>query len=87
MRLINRQQKAINICQIHEDFFFFLNLFLKGNKNLPLIFVFALQFVIFYFRNKFYQGFYGAFDDQFAAMDAVLNGKELFAHWVIFFSS
>lgn len=32
-------------------------------------------------RNKFYPGFYGAFDDQFAAMDAVLNGKELFAHW------
>ncbi|XP_011026096.1 PREDICTED: uncharacterized protein LOC105126806 [Populus euphratica] len=31
--------------------------------------------------NKFYQGFYGAFDDQFAAMDAVLNGKELYAHW------
>ncbi|KAF9682932.1 hypothetical protein SADUNF_Sadunf05G0159200 [Salix dunnii] len=30
-------------------------------------------------RNKFYQGFYGAFDDQFAAMDAILNGKELFA--------
>ncbi|CAK7346519.1 unnamed protein product [Dovyalis caffra] len=30
-------------------------------------------------RNKFYQDFYGAFDDQFAAMDAILNGKELFA--------
>ncbi|KAG6776375.1 hypothetical protein POTOM_019881 [Populus tomentosa] len=30
-------------------------------------------------RNKFYQGFYGAFDDQFAAMEAILNGKELFA--------
>ncbi|KAH8509314.1 hypothetical protein Peur_051125 [Populus x canadensis] len=30
-------------------------------------------------RNRFYQGFYGAFDDQFAAMDAILNGKELFA--------
>ncbi|BFG43090.1 hypothetical protein CerSpe_293640 [Prunus speciosa] len=30
-------------------------------------------------RNRFYQVFYGAFDDQFAAMDAILNGKELFA--------
>ncbi|KAM7253931.1 hypothetical protein ACFE04_031613 [Oxalis oulophora] len=30
-------------------------------------------------RNKFYQEFYGAFDDQFAAMDAILKGKESFA--------
>ncbi|KAG6703506.1 hypothetical protein I3842_07G088600 [Carya illinoinensis] len=30
-------------------------------------------------RNKFYQVFYGAFDDQFTAMDAILNGKESFA--------
>ncbi|TXG63719.1 hypothetical protein EZV62_010713 [Acer yangbiense] len=30
-------------------------------------------------RNKFYQVFYGAFDDQFAAMNAILNGKESFA--------
>ncbi|EXB26544.1 Lysine-specific demethylase 8 [Morus notabilis] len=30
-------------------------------------------------RNKFYQVFYGVFDDQFAAMDAILNGKESFA--------
>ncbi|KAJ0113280.1 hypothetical protein Patl1_03294 [Pistacia atlantica] len=30
-------------------------------------------------RNKFYEIFYGAFDDQFAAMDAILNGKESFA--------
>ncbi|XP_052188092.1 lysine-specific demethylase JMJ31 isoform X2 [Diospyros lotus] len=30
-------------------------------------------------RNKFYQVFYGAFDDQFAAMDAILRGKESFA--------
>ncbi|KAF4370190.1 hypothetical protein F8388_007331 [Cannabis sativa] len=30
-------------------------------------------------RNKFYQVFYGAFDDQFAAMDAILNGKESFS--------
>ncbi|XP_015891352.3 lysine-specific demethylase JMJ31 isoform X2 [Ziziphus jujuba] len=30
-------------------------------------------------RNKFYKVFYGAFDDQFAAMDAILNGKESFA--------
>ncbi|PON94977.1 hypothetical protein TorRG33x02_091760 [Trema orientale] len=29
-------------------------------------------------RNKFYKVFYGAFDDQFAAMDAILNGKESF---------
>ncbi|KAJ6399345.1 hypothetical protein OIU77_019983 [Salix suchowensis] len=35
-------------------------------------------------RNKFYQGFYGAFDDQFAAMDAILNGKELFAQQSLF---
>ena len=31
-------------------------------------------------RNNFYQAFYGAFDDQFAAMDAILTGKESFAH-------
>ncbi|XP_022771163.1 uncharacterized protein LOC111314264 isoform X5 [Durio zibethinus] len=30
-------------------------------------------------RNKFYQVFYGVFDNQFAAMDAILNGKESFA--------
>ncbi|XP_044487034.1 uncharacterized protein LOC123212064 [Mangifera indica] len=30
-------------------------------------------------RSKFYENFYGAFDDQFAAMDAILNGKEAFA--------
>ncbi|KAL5792857.1 hypothetical protein ACOSP7_001451 [Xanthoceras sorbifolium] len=30
-------------------------------------------------RSKFYQVFYGAFDDQFAAMNAILNGKEKFA--------
>ncbi|KAK4847443.1 hypothetical protein QYF36_001973 [Acer negundo] len=30
-------------------------------------------------RNKFYQVFYDAFDDQFAAMNAILNGKESFA--------
>ncbi|XVF32505.1 hypothetical protein REPUB_Repub17cG0088700 [Reevesia pubescens] len=29
-------------------------------------------------RNKFYQVFYGVFDNQFAAMDAILNGKESF---------
>ncbi|KAJ8543140.1 hypothetical protein K7X08_005663 [Anisodus acutangulus] len=31
-------------------------------------------------QNQFYQIFYGLFDDQSAAMDALLNGKELFAH-------
>ncbi|KAJ8547561.1 hypothetical protein K7X08_011147 [Anisodus acutangulus] len=30
-------------------------------------------------QNQFYQIFYGVFDDQSAAMDALLNGKELFA--------
>ncbi|XP_031113134.1 uncharacterized protein LOC116016840 [Ipomoea triloba] len=30
-------------------------------------------------RNHFYQIFYGVFDDQFAAMDALLNRKEAFA--------
>jgi len=80
MRLINIQQKMIGICQIHEDFFF-----LKGKKKTPIIFVFTRPFIIFYFRNKFYQGFYGAFDDQFAAMDAILNGKELFALQVMLF--
>ncbi|VFQ86219.1 unnamed protein product [Cuscuta campestris] len=30
-------------------------------------------------RNNFYQIFYGVFDDQFAAMDALLNKKESFA--------
>ncbi|KAF5727044.1 hypothetical protein HS088_TW22G00731 [Tripterygium wilfordii] len=33
-------------------------------------------------RNKFYQIFYGSFDDQFAAMDAILNGKESFGRQV-----
>ncbi|XWS76346.1 hypothetical protein CRYUN_Cryun01aG0168400 [Craigia yunnanensis] len=31
------------------------------------------------YRNKFYQVFYGVFDNQCAAMDAILNGKESFA--------
>ncbi|KAH9602751.1 hypothetical protein KSS87_023039 [Heliosperma pusillum] len=31
-------------------------------------------------RSLFYQRFYSVFDDQFAAMDAILNGKESFAH-------
>lgn len=35
------------------------------------------------FRNKFYQVFYGVFDNQFAAMDAILNGKESFARQVM----
>ncbi|XP_058105308.1 lysine-specific demethylase JMJ31 isoform X2 [Magnolia sinica] len=30
-------------------------------------------------QNGFYRLFYSVFDDQFAAMDAILNGKELFA--------
>lgn len=30
-------------------------------------------------QNQFYRIFYGVFDDQSAAMDALLNGKELFA--------
>ncbi|KAL3517617.1 hypothetical protein ACH5RR_020206 [Cinchona calisaya] len=30
-------------------------------------------------QNQFYQIFYGVFDNQFAAMDALLNGKESFA--------
>ncbi|XP_026423034.1 uncharacterized protein LOC113318954 isoform X4 [Papaver somniferum] len=30
-------------------------------------------------RDEFYQAVYGVFDDQFAAMNAVLNGKESFA--------
>ncbi|XP_071719455.1 lysine-specific demethylase JMJ31 isoform X2 [Rutidosis leptorrhynchoides] len=30
-------------------------------------------------RNEFYRAFYGVFDDQFAVMDALLNGKELFS--------
>ncbi|OMO77635.1 hypothetical protein CCACVL1_14932 [Corchorus capsularis] len=33
-------------------------------------------------RNKFYQVFYGVFDNQVAAMDAILNGKEAFARQV-----
>jgi lysine-specific demethylase 8 len=87
VEVLTRKFDEIDQQTTEGDRYLSKKLFLKGNKNLPLIFVFALQFVIFYFRNKFYQGFYGAFDDQFAAMDAVLNGKELFAHWVIFFSS
>ncbi|KAK1296587.1 hypothetical protein QJS10_CPB15g01871 [Acorus calamus] len=30
-------------------------------------------------QSEFYQLFYGVFDDQFAAMEAILNGKETFA--------
>ncbi|KAK9055751.1 hypothetical protein SSX86_026836 [Deinandra increscens subsp. villosa] len=30
-------------------------------------------------RNKFYDAFYGVFDDQFAVMDILLNGKESFS--------
>lgn len=30
-------------------------------------------------RNEFYHTFYGVFDDQFAVMDALLNGKESFS--------
>lgn len=30
-------------------------------------------------RNEFYQAFYGVFDDQFAVMDTILNGKESFS--------
>ncbi|CAK9143764.1 unnamed protein product [Ilex paraguariensis] len=36
------------------------------------------------FRNLFYQIFNGVFDDQFAAMDALLNGKESFALQVLY---
>lgn len=53
---------------------------LKRRRNLS---IFALSFIIYDFRNKFYEFFYGAFDDQFAAMDAILNGKESFALKVI----
>lgn len=34
-------------------------------------------------RNEFYQVFYGVFDNQFAAMDALLNGKESYALQVL----
>ncbi|KAF9618598.1 hypothetical protein IFM89_002293 [Coptis chinensis] len=37
------------------------------------------QQIIIEERNEFYQIFYGVFDDQFAAMDSILNGKESFA--------
>lgn len=33
-------------------------------------------------RDEFYQLFYSIFDDQYAAMDSILNGKELFAFQV-----
>ena len=45
-----------------------------------------MLFCIHVFRNDFYQLFYGVFDDQFAAMKAILNGKESFALQVILFS-
>lgn len=50
---------------------------------------FLLNFIlliVYLFRNNFYQAFYGAFDDQFAAMDAILTGKESFAHQVVLWS-
>lgn len=33
-------------------------------------------------RKEFYQKFYSVFDDQHAAMDAILNGKEIFSFQV-----
>ncbi|KAF0919135.1 hypothetical protein E2562_028440 [Oryza meyeriana var. granulata] len=33
-------------------------------------------------QSEFYKTFYGVFDDQYAAMDALLNGKELFSFQV-----
>ncbi|XWS46886.1 hypothetical protein CRYUN_Cryun14cG0106000 [Craigia yunnanensis] len=35
-------------------------------------------------RKKLYQLFYGVFDNQFAAMDAILNGKESFARQALY---
>ncbi|KOM55892.1 hypothetical protein LR48_Vigan10g178400 [Vigna angularis] len=34
-------------------------------------------------RNGFYEAFYSAFDDQSAAMNSILKGKELFTQQVI----
>ena len=55
-------------------------MFLGDKVITSLFFFFSLfQCIVHHFRSKFYQVFYGAFDDQFAAMDAILNGKESFA--------
>lgn len=35
------------------------------------------------YRSKFYESFYGAFDDQTEAMNSILKGKELFTQQVI----
>jgi hypothetical protein len=37
------------------------------------------------YRTEFYKKFYGVFEDQYTAMDALLNGKELFSFQVIIF--
>jgi hypothetical protein len=36
-------------------------------------------------RTEFYKKFYSVFEDQYAAMEALLNGKELFSFQVITF--
>lgn len=46
----------------------------------------TILFISYACRSKFYENFYGAFDDQFAAMDAILNGKEAFACQVMLWS-
>lgn len=38
---------------------------------------------LFNCRNRFYEVFYSAFDDQSAAMNSILKGKELFTQQVI----
>ena len=54
-------------------------------KELVYQFCLNLLCTLHGYRNKFYQVFYGAFDDNLAAMDVILSGKESFARQVMLF--
>jgi hypothetical protein len=45
-----------------------------------------LNFWLAWYRAEFYKIFYSAFNDQYAAMDVLLNRKELFSFQVLLFS-
>lgn len=51
---------------------------LKLEKNLKVVFLYPFPIR----RNQFYREFYGAFDDESAAMDIILSKKEGFAFQV-----
>ncbi|CAA6653717.1 unnamed protein product [Spirodela intermedia] len=50
-----------------------------SKKNSMMIFFYRIDF----FPGEFFQLFYGVFDDHFAAMDSILNGKESFSFQIL----